>query len=225
MKTCFKCNGQMADDMIFCQNCGAKLDETDIKNNVIVEAEIEEVNTTQKKKSFLDMIKGKIAECWNKMDLFCKILTIIAIVTVLQTLFAFSNLKVFPIIFSILQIAGSVVSILLYKDIIRTHKWVKFLILGLTAFFVIINVSSNSWNFKNSYDYSSNLNDEFIEENDYIYDEEGTESKLKSDDVEATDFTIQKGTEYAYMRDEWNVYIATASSLLSFDSVPSSSYI
>ena len=60
MKTCFKCNGQMADDMIFCQNCGAKLDATDIEDTVVVEAEVEEVDTTQKKKSFLDLMKDKI---------------------------------------------------------------------------------------------------------------------------------------------------------------------
>lgn len=102
--------------------------------------------------SFMKKTKLYIKHLWGKMDMFCKITTILAIITLLLFIAAVVLVKTAPIIFSVFQIVCLVVAFLMYKGIIpRIPSWIKFIVLGLVGLLMIVNIASYSWTDK---DYS-----------------------------------------------------------------------
>lgn len=96
--------------------------------------------------SFMKKTKLYIKYLWGKMDIFCKITIILAIITLLLFVASVVLLKTAPIIFSVFQIIFLVVAFLIYKGIItRIPSWVKFIVLGLAGLLIIVNVASYSW--------------------------------------------------------------------------------
>lgn len=156
---CIKCGAELTEDTKFCSYCGSKIEdesqtsfisEETVEENIVEEVEILESEPTYtqspKDKSIVDKAKEMFMSYWNKIDLFCKIETIVGAVAVLLLIISLLNAKILPILFSLLQVGGLVVAFLLYKGKIKTNKnWMKYLALVLSAFLTFVNISSYSW--------------------------------------------------------------------------------
>ena len=158
---CLKCGADLTDDTKFCSYCGAKVEEnkspeydeiveptSDDKESVadVDTYEMPEYVPSSSKKSITEKTKEMFISYWNKIDLFCKIETIIGAIAVLLLIISVLNARILPIIFSLVQIGGLVVAFLLYKGKIKSNKiWMKFLVLALSALLTFINISSYSW--------------------------------------------------------------------------------
>ena len=156
---CIKCGAELTEDTKFCSYCGAKIEdesqtpsipEETVEENIVEQVEVVEnepvYTQSPKNKSIVDKAKEMFMSYWNKIDLFCKIETIVGAVAVLLLIISVLNAKILPILFSLLQIGGLVVAFLLYKGKIKTNKnWMKYLALALSAFLTFVNISSYSW--------------------------------------------------------------------------------
>lgn len=159
---CHKCGADLTDDTKFCSYCGYKIEEQHEAPPIIekydkmnceksenIEDEIlddTEYYSSSDKKNKTSKAKEMLLSYWNKIDLFCKIETIVGAVAVFLMIISVLNSKIMPIVISVLQISGIIVAYLLYKSKIKCRKnWVKFLVLGLSAFLTFVNISSYSW--------------------------------------------------------------------------------
>lgn len=228
---CRECGASVPAGSKFCSNCGANLsvvsdavatpseeDDTTVENTVPDTEPTEEptvpiiepsFNEAQKPQALRDKVKAKLLEFWNCLDLFCKAVTVTGGVALLLLLVAVLAHKGFGIFFSLLQIAGIVIATLWHKGVITSpKKWLKYVVLAVAILLTILNVMSYSWGHDKptkpvaapEYDVVPTVEETFVSD----------QTETTAAHIENTVPTIQKGTEYAHMVDEWNVYIATA---------------
>jgi len=164
-----------------------------------------------------DKIKTKALEKWNSFDLFYKIVTVGMGISILLLLIALLSHKVLPIFISILQIGGLVAATLMHKEIIKSPKrWLKYLVLVVAILFVVLNLLIFSAGKSKSTTTPSTekpTQTTQIPQTTETLEKEETETAEVLETEEAvveTNYTITKGSQYAFMSDEWNVYIATA---------------
>lgn len=103
-------------------------------------------------------MKSKISALWNKLDLFCKISAISLAVVVVLTIIAIILKNALAIVFSILQLAGLIVALLVHKDVIKMNhkmKWIRYFILAVAIILTYTNIASYFWTNKNVEDNSS----------------------------------------------------------------------
>lgn len=127
-------------------------------------------------------MKSKISAFWNKLDLFCKISAIALILVVILTIIAIVAKNVFAIIFSVLQLVGLIVALLIHNDVIKMEKkikWIRFLILVVAVALSYLNIVSYSW--------GKNKTDDSISTNQPTY----SDSSI-SDEAETTKETTKK---------------------------------
>lgn len=166
---CSKCGAELTEDTKFCSYCGAKVtdnppeipkvEEESAKAEPSIELVREEESTAgtefnatvdapTAKPTLGQKIKEKLLVFWNGLDLFSKITTAsIAAVAILLLVSIIAG-KGLAIFFSILQLAGLVVAILMHKGVIKLDakkKWIKFLVLSIAMLFTILNIMSYSW--------------------------------------------------------------------------------
>lgn len=160
-------------------------------------------NSSLNSKSIGDKIKSKAHDKWNNLDHFCKIATLGMGVAIILLLIAIFSHRGLPILVSILQIGGLVAATLLHKGIIKSQKsWLKYVVLVAAILFTVLNIMSYSAGKSKTVTTPTTDNPTQSSQNE---ESEPTEIPF----VE-TNYTIEKGTQYAFMSDEWNVYIATA---------------
>ena len=170
-----------------------------------------------------DKKKTKLQIFWGNLNVFCKLSIIGAAIIIVLFIIAVYTHKPLPIFISILQIGGLIVSFLIYKNIIRIqNKWLKFLILIIALLFSVLNIMSYSVG-KSKHTDSKPPHEDQVQTTEIVTEtvnptpeppqttnEETTVPEKTENIQQTTNNIIEKGTQYAYMSDEWTVYIATA---------------
>lgn len=168
---CSNCGAELTDDTKFCSYCGVKITPeaseihepnapTDVNKTEQVEEEIPsepeprytQANTAQNtfspKATLGDKIKAKLLAFWTGLDLFCKISTVaITVVAILLLISSCAGIG-FAIFFSILQLGGVIVALLMHKGVIKLEQkkvWIKYPVLAVAILFSILNIMSYSW--------------------------------------------------------------------------------
>jgi len=222
---CSKCGAELSDDTKFCSYCGQRIEhanetvpETPLENEHYAPSEgygthSSENEVPPNKISTSDRTKDEGAELWNKLSVFGKISTIAIGLFVLLCLVAFLAGKTFAGIISLVQISMVVVALLMYKGIISSPKsWLKYILLAAAILFTVLNVMSYSWGGKKPLSPSnspSSLSPQTTSQPAQV-PAQPIQTPYETASSETTYFSIEKASEYAYMSDEWNVYIATA---------------
>lgn len=168
---CSNCGAELTDDTKFCSYCGVKITPeaseihepnapTDVNKTEQVEEEIPsepeprytQANTAQNtfspKATLGDKIKAKLLAFWTGLDLFCKISTVAITVVAILLLISSCAGKGFAIFFSILQLGGVIVALLMHKGVIKLEQkkvWIKYPVLAVAILFSILNIMSYSW--------------------------------------------------------------------------------
>lgn len=168
---CSNCGAELTDDTKFCSYCGVKITPeaseihepnapTDVNKTELVEEEIPsepeprytQANTAQNtfspKATLGDKIKAKLLAFWTGLDLFCKISTVAITVVAILLLISSCAGKGFAIFFSILQLGGVIVALLMHKGVIKLEQkkvWIKYPVLAVAILFSILNIMSYSW--------------------------------------------------------------------------------
>ncbi len=152
MIKCSKCGAELSEDTKFCSYCGNKIEPTtpppiveedeitpDISQNESVKADVKE---SAAPKSMADKIKEKMSEKWHKLSTYGKITTVAIVAFVLLCLVAFLFGKTAAGIIAILQIALTVVAVLMKKQVIKTPKsWLHIIALVLAVVLLVPYVS------------------------------------------------------------------------------------
>lgn len=208
---CSKCGAVLTDDTKFCSYCGQKIEkiqetvsETPPQSNSNAPTEDYRTQATNgagapNKVSISGKIKDKGTAFWNKLSAFGKVSTIAIALFALLCLIAFLAGKIFAGVISLVQIVLVIVALLMHKGTIRSPQtWLKYLVLAAAVLFTVLNVMSYSWG-----DKKPSSSSDFPSSQTQV-----TDQPIQT--PTATNYSIQKDSEYAYMSDEWNVYIATA---------------
>lgn len=145
---CSKCGAELSADTKFCSYCGHKIEEAMTPPPIVEEIEIppipneEPVMENSKKsdvpKSLADKIKDKASDKWSKLSTYGKITTVALIAFVLLCLVAFLFGKTAAGVIAVLQIALTVVAILMKKQIIKAPKsWLHIIALALAVVLIV----------------------------------------------------------------------------------------
>lgn len=91
-------------------------------------------------------IVAKLIAFWNRIDLFCKFVTISFVIAIFLLLLSAILQKRLPIFISIFQISGTTIALLMHKGTIKTAKgWLKYLILIFSFLLTLLNIESYSF--------------------------------------------------------------------------------
>lgn len=154
---CSKCGAELSEDTRFCSYCGNKV-EMPPKQETVSEEDIPPIsldeqvqdfqNQKEPPKSLADRMKEKTSAKWGKLSTYGKIATVAIAVFALLFIVALLSGKTAAIIIAVLQIALSVVAVLMHRGIIKIEQkkvWLKWLLLGIAALLMVLNVMSYSW--------------------------------------------------------------------------------
>lgn len=149
--TCPKCGAEISDGTKFCTECGCKIESASEQPQSSTAPEIvpvtsENMQTIHNEPSVNNASNGKFAKFWNGLSLFSKIAAIAMAVVVILTIIALCTKTPGAIVFSILQLAGLVVAILMNNNVIPVKpQWVKHIVLAAAVLFTILNIASYTW--------------------------------------------------------------------------------
>ena len=154
---CSKCGAELSEDTKFCSYCGNKV-EMPPKQETVSEEDIPPIsldeqvqdfqNQKEPLKSLADRMKEKTSAKWGKLSTYGKIATVAIAVFALLFIVALLSGRTAAIIIAVLQIALSVVAVLMHRGIIKIEQkkvWLKWLLLGIAALLTVLNVMSYSW--------------------------------------------------------------------------------
>ena len=221
---CPKCGAELTEDTKFCSFCGEKIEhhsddvhQQNISNNSFgkdsktsEDMKTLKSNTQSEKKSLADNLKEKAIEYWNCLSIFGKIVAVSITVFAILALVGFLSGKTSAGIISLVQITMVVVAILMNKEVIKApNNWAKYAVLSAAILFTVLNIKSYSWENVINTKPSTSLNNTTVQTAPGVTAKSESASNEGSETTE-TNLTIEKDSQYAYMSDEWNVYIATA---------------
>lgn len=150
MIKCSKCGAELSDDIKFCLYCGNRIDAattppTENQSVPFGTFHTKAAKAKDKKskgfQSLADKIKDKAIEEWNKLSLYGKILTVLALVFTLLLLVALLANKMIAAIVATIQIILVVISLLIRKGIIRMASkqlWIQYLVLAIAILLTAI---------------------------------------------------------------------------------------
>lgn len=134
---CSKCGAELSEDTRFCSYCGNKV-EMPPKQETVSEEDIPPIsldeqvqdfqNQKEPPKSLADRMKEKTSAKWGKLSTYGKIATVAIAVFALLFIVALLSGKTAAIIIAVLQIALSVVAVLMHRGIIKIEQkkvWLK----------------------------------------------------------------------------------------------------
>ncbi len=154
---CSKCGAELSEDTKFCSYCGNKVEMPPKQENVSEEdippisldEQVQDFqNQKEPPKSLADRMREKASAKWGKLTTYGKIATVAIAVFALLFIVALLSGKTAAIIIAVLQIALSVVAVLMHRGIIKIEQkkvWLKWLLLGIAALLTVLNVMSYSW--------------------------------------------------------------------------------
>lgn len=147
MMKCPKCGAELSDDTKFCSYCGTKMETSDPppvdeKAEVSGTPQSEPFSTysaeAEVPKSLSDKIKDKASEQWHKLSTYGKIVMIAICAFGLLFLVALLLGKTAAAVIAILQIALTVVAILMKKQIIKVpQRWLHIAALALAGILLV----------------------------------------------------------------------------------------
>ena len=165
---CSKCGAELSEDTKFCSYCGNKV-EMPPKQETVSEEDIPPIsldeqvqdfqNQKEPPKSLADRMREKVSAKWGKLSTYGKIATVAIVVFALLFIVALLSEKTAATIIAVLQIALSVVAVLMHRGIIKIEQkkvWLKWLLLGIAALLTVLNVMSYSWEAENKNKPTSN---------------------------------------------------------------------
>lgn len=158
---CSKCGARLSGNIQFCSYCGTKVENKfgflgknfkKLKSSKKEEiSKLKNDKTTQQTENVSEYktdkatSKDSFISFWKSSDLFSKIAIISIVVASLLFVSALSNLKIMPMIFSLLQLGFLTAALSLHKGRIKSNKkWLKYLALALAVVLIIPNTSSYS---------------------------------------------------------------------------------
>lgn len=147
MMKCPKCGAELSDDTKFCSYCGTKMETID-PPPVDEKAEVSGISQSEPfstysaesevPKSLSDKIKDMASEQWHKLSTYGKIVTIAICAFGLLFLVALLLGKTAAAVIAILQIALTVVAILMKKQIIKVpQRWLHIAALALAGILLV----------------------------------------------------------------------------------------
>ena len=154
---CSKCGAELSEDTKFCSYCGNKVEMPPKQENVSEEdippisldEQVQDFqNQKEPPKSLADRMMEKASAKWGKLSTYGKIATVAIVVFALLFIVALLSEKTAATIIAVLQIALSVVAVLMHRGIIKIEQkkvWLKWLLLGIAALLTVLNVMSYSW--------------------------------------------------------------------------------
>ena len=152
-----KCGAELSEDTKFCSYCGNKVEMPPKQENVSEEdippisldEQVQDFqNQKEPPKSLADRMREKASAKWGKLSTYGKIATVAIAVFAMLFIVALLSGKTAAIIIAVLQIALSVVAVLMHRGIIKIEQkkvWLKWLLLGIAALLTVLNVMSYSW--------------------------------------------------------------------------------
>lgn len=141
---CPKCGTEHPSGVKFCSNCGYYSDSTNEQPQNTNTPEIAPV--TSGNNSVDNSVKSKLLRIWNDLSIFSKIAAIAMAIVIILLIIAICTKTVFAIVFSVLQLAGLIIAVLMNKDIITLQQqWFKYIVLAAVILLSILNIASYSW--------------------------------------------------------------------------------
>lgn len=152
---CPNCEVELPENSKFCAACGVKIENGETHSegatNITTEESSKAVKTSVKEKVPEETIQSTATKLWNSLDLFYKVAAIVTFAISILLIVSICIGKAWPIVFSVLQLGGVVVAVLLHKNIIKlNYDWVKFVALGIVMLLTVFNIFSYSWGADNN---------------------------------------------------------------------------
>lgn len=140
---CPKCGAELPGGVKFCPKCGYYSDNANEQPQNTNTPEIAPV--TSGNNSVDNSVKSKLLRIWNDLSMFSKIAAIAMAIVIILLIIAICTKTVFAIVFSVLQLAGLIIAVLMNKDIITLQQWFKYIVLAAVILLSILNIASYSW--------------------------------------------------------------------------------
>lgn len=142
--TCHKCGAELPGGVKFCPKCGYYSDSTNEQPQNTNTPEIAPV--TNSNNAVGNSVKSKLLRIWNDLSMFSKIAAIAMAIVIILLIIAICTKTVFAIVFSVLQLAGLIIAVMMNKDIITLQQqWVKYIVLVAAILLSVLNIASYSW--------------------------------------------------------------------------------
>lgn len=185
---CRECGKEVSLNAHFCSYCGADLttipspeqlspdgenDPCDAPSSKVNESPFHYVSPNldastivhSKIATILDGIRLKLKTFWEELDPFSKTFVISTAIVLLLLLVAFASHSAIAIFFSLFQVAGLVLAMLMHKGVLSSPKeWLKYALLAAVLLFSVLNIMSYSWLKKGTVEKTGNT----ISENETI---------------------------------------------------------
>ena len=163
-KYCRECGKEVPVDARFCSYCGADLSAVPVLDQPTLDEEAETSTSGNEETpvhtqlshpsndaeystavTIWDKIAMKLQAFWSELDNFSKVFTIASVIVVLLLLISFASHNAVAAFFSVLQIAGLVIS-MWHKGVLNPpREWLKYITLAIAILFTVLNIMSYSW--------------------------------------------------------------------------------
>lgn len=164
-KYCRECGKEVPVDARFCSYCGADLSVIPVLDQPVSDEEAETPTSGNEETpvhtqlshpsndaeystavTIWDKIAMKLQAFWSGLNNFSKVFTIASVIVVLLLLISFASHNAVAAFFSVLQIAGLVISMLWHKGVLNPpRERLKYITLAIAILFTVLNIMSYSW--------------------------------------------------------------------------------
>ena len=219
---CPRCGNDLPDDSNYCSRCGSRVfplsQDNDFSSDSTQDSNTDPETDWRQDLTFSDAIKERCLRFWYSRSLFGKASLIALALFALFLLIALLWREPFAEAVAILQLAAIIVSLLVHRHVVQWGEdlpWIKYLTFAIAIFLIPFYFTSYSWDTHARHQSASVSTDASSPISTAASIETpapsaSNEQTATEETSLAADTNIEKGSEYAYMSDTYNVYIATA---------------